>query len=227
MSGSNPEISVSTPTIDQLEEYPKIQTIWHRDPATKNRTLLEGVWSEKEFAYLADATWRFSEKVDGTNIRVHIIPSSDAIVFGGKTAQASIPSPLLQRLMERFYTQKAKLFEMFPGGGILYGEGYGAKIQKAGERYRSDQDFVLFDVKVGDWWLYPEDQHDVANRLDLDVVPKIGRGSLYDMIKMVQSGFRSYWGDFNAEGIVARPLVELCSQAGKRIITKLKAKDFR
>jgi len=37
----------------------------------------------------------------------------------------------------------------------------------------------------------------------------------------------SVWGDFQAEGIVARPGVELFDRAGRRIITKLKCRDFR
>ncbi len=34
-------------------------------------------------------------------------------------------------------------------------------------------------------------------------------------------------GDFEAEGIVARPDVELLDRRGKRVITKIKAVDFR
>jgi hypothetical protein len=42
----------------------------------------------------------------------------------------------------------------------------------------------------------------------------------------VGCGVKSWWGDFDAEGIVARPQVELFTRAGHRIITKLKCKDF-
>lgn len=43
---------------------------------------------------------------------------------------------------------------------------------------------------------------------------------------MARLGFKSTWGDFQAEGIVARPSVELKNRAGERIITKIKCKDF-
>lgn len=43
---------------------------------------------------------------------------------------------------------------------------------------------------------------------------------------MVRKGFKSAWGDFTAEGLVGRPLVELKGRDGSRIITKLKYKDF-
>ena len=107
-----------------------------------------------------------------------------------------------------------------------HGEGYGAKIQKGGGNYRSDQDFVLFDVKVGDWWLQRHDIEDVASKLSLDLVPIIGVGTLYEMADMANEGFSSRWGEFGAEGIVARPATELCTRAGHRIITKIKHKDF-
>lgn len=107
-----------------------------------------------------------------------------------------------------------------------YGEGYGAKIQKGGGNYRQDQDFVLFDVKIGDWWLERSSVEEIASALKLDIVPIIGTGTLYDMVKITRNGFNSIWGNFKAEGIVARPEVELKSRNGNRIITKVKHKDF-
>ena len=75
------------------------------------------------------------------------------MTFGGKTDNAQIPAPLVARLNERFLPLADMLSEMFENGACLYGEGYGAKIQKGGGNYRPDQDFVLFDVRVGEWWL--------------------------------------------------------------------------
>ena len=207
-----------------MEEYHKIQTVWHRDPATNNKTLLEGKWAEPEFEYLANNLWAFTEKVDGTNIRVML--SDGRIIFGGKTDNASLPAPLVSRLESRFHPQRDRMMEKFPDGVCLYGEGYGAKIQKGGGNYRPDQDFVLFDVKVGGWWLDRASQEDIAAFMGLEVVPMIAQGNLHDMIDMARRGFVSVWGPFTAEGIVARPLVELTTRNGKRIITKIKHKDF-
>lgn len=212
-------------------EYHKIDTVFKRDPATKHKTLIEGDYSNDAFAYLANNEWVFTEKVDGTNIRVMCGPcegTTYGIKFGGKTDAASIPAFLVEKLQARFLTdeQSARLKEIFPDGGILYGEGYGAKIQKGGGNYRQDQDFVLFDVKVGDWWLQRADVDDVAAKLDLDVAPIIGRGTLNDMVEMTRKGFNSTWGEFAAEGIVARPSTELKTRSGHRIITKIKHRDF-
>lgn len=217
-----------------MNEYHKIQTVFKRDPETRHKTLLEWEYTWPEFEYLSAADWVFTEKVDGTNIRVMCSSYEEdgakyGVVFGGKTDNAQLPSPLVSRLQERFHVieQRRKLQEMFPDGACLYGEGYGAKIQKVGECYGPEQDFVLFDVKVGDLWLARDAVIDVGARLTLNVVPIIGAGTLHEMVEKVREGFRSQWGDFEAEGIVARPAVELQTRRGERIITKLKCRDFQ
>ncbi|MCK9549170.1 RNA ligase family protein [Aquamicrobium sp.] len=217
-----------------MKEYHKIDTVFKRDPATNHKALIEGDYANDTFAYLANNEWVFTEKVDGTNIRVMISPYQEEgkayeVVFGGKTDAAQIPAFLVERLQARFHTddQRAKLAEMFPDGACLYGEGYGARIQKGGGHYRADQDFVLFDVKVGDWWLERPNVEDVAAKLGLDVVPIIGRGTLTEMVEMAKAGFNSTWGPFIAEGIVARPAIEIKTRSGHRIITKIKHRDFQ
>lgn len=85
-----------------MSEYHKIQTVYLRDPATKFKTLLLGQYAEPEFAYLAKNEWSFTEKVDGTNIRVMVPMAGGPIAFGGKTDNASIPAALAGRLQERF-----------------------------------------------------------------------------------------------------------------------------
>ena len=208
--------------------YPKIQTVFKRDPATRFKTLLLGEYSMPEFEYLADNQWVFTEKVDGTNIRV--LWDGERITFGGKTDNAQIPAFLFQRLQELFppdIFNTEKVFDLDVDNACLYGEGYGAKIQKGGGNYKPNGvDFVLFDVRVGHWWLKRKDVLDIAVKLGIDIVPIVGIGALDDMIAIVKSGYKSTWGDFKAEGIVARPLVELKTRSGERIITKIKYKDF-
>lgn len=211
-----------------MNEYHKIQTVFKRDPGTKHRTLLMGEYSLPEFEYLAGNTWICTEKVDGTNIRIGVEKSMLSIK--GKTANAQIPTFLLTTLMEMFPVEK--LLSVFGDGGppdefCLYGEGYGAKIQKGGGNYKSDGvSFVLFDVCVGGWWLKREDVENIASQLSLEVVPIIGATTLEVMVNTAREGFASQWGDFPAEGIVARPQMELKARSGNRIITKIKTKDF-
>lgn len=217
-----------------MSEYHKIQTVYMRDPATKHKTLLEGQFSLPEFEYLAGNEWVFTEKVDGTNIRVMCSDCQEdskkySITFGGRTDRAQIPATLVERLEEKFHNDERRslMQGIFPSGAVLYGEGYGAKIQKGGGNYRQDQDFVLFDVKVGDWWLQRQDVESIADRLCLDIVPIVGSGTLYEMVENARNGIKSTWGDFQSEGYVARPATELKTRSGHRLITKIKCKDFK
>jgi ATP-dependent RNA circularization protein (DNA/RNA ligase family) len=208
-----------------MSEYHKIQSIFKRNLNLKHKPLIEGDYTLPEFEYLAHNQWMFTEKVDGTNIR--IIIANDTITFGGRTEAAQIPAQLLNRLNEKFLPLKDQLLAQFPDGGILYGEGYGNKIQKVGHCYRPDQDFVLFDVKVNEWWLKRSDIEAVAQSLALDIVPIIGTGTLIQAVEWAKAGIKSTWGDFEAEGIVARNPLELTTRAGKRLITKIKCGDFK
>jgi len=212
-----------------MKTYHKIQTVFKRDPATNHKTLLLNQYSRPEFEFLTGNRWVFTEKVDGTNIRV--MWDGEKVTFGGKTDNAQIPGKLVERLIDLFPAEKfAGVFPDMEDAGAgnvcLYGEGYGAGIQKGGGNYGTIQDFVLFDVKCDDWWLKRRDIIDIAIKMGLGFVPVIGNGILADMVDMCRHGFSSIWGDFQAEGIVARPAVELQDRAGDRIITKLKCKDF-
>lgn len=208
-----------------MREYLKIQTVFLRNPDTNFKTLLEGEFTLPEFKYLAMNEWVFTEKVDGTNIRVMF--DGQRITFGGRTDNAQIPALLITRLQDVFIPQLETFKIKFADGVCLYGEGYGAKIQKGGGSYRQDQGFTLFDVRIGDLWLERSSVEEIATTLKCDFVPIIGTGTLYEMVEKVKHGFNSFWGNFEAEGIVARPSVELQCRNGDRIITKLKHRDFK
>lgn len=368
-----------------MSEYHKIQTIFKRDMAQPRKPLIEGEWTLPEFAYLANNEWEFTEKVDGTNIRVTVAPDG-AVEFGGRTDAAQIPAPLIAKLYGYFAPVKAELAAQFPEGAILYGEGYGGKIQGGSKTYGPEQDFVLFDIlvsnaaydtikscprhcelinatlndlitlegfvnpaitrtlrnkilsgqttskegrsntleqtegerprntqlggatyeqnlesplknlsacdqyrmayaqsaasqthgkgeqdrpcrspsitattqagsgdcsvtpairrfikrseslsgsmppectcKIKDWWLGRDAVIGIAKQFGLRVVPTFGNGTLHNAVELARGGFRSEWGDFWAEGIVARPIVELKARSGARIIAKIKHCDF-
>lgn len=206
-----------------MSEYKKMQTVFKRDPDNNYKTLLWGEFSTSEFEFLSNCTWQFTEKVDGTNIRIEW--DGENLEVKGRTDRAQIPPDLLKSLHSLF--DEAPFLEVFSGPAILYGEGYGPKIQKGGGNYRDDPSFVLFDVMVGTWWLERPNVESVASSLGgIEVVPMIGQGSLWEMAELARNGIKSKWGDFQAEGIVARPSTELRTRKGDRIITKIKCKDF-
>ena len=206
--------------------YHKIPTIYMRQES-KPLKLIEGKYREPELELLKDIEWTFTEKVDGTNIR--IMWDGYNVFFGGRTENAQIPSYLVNKLNELFTgTKIEQIFEQVFGESkvILFGEGYGAKIQKGGGNYSNNQEFVLFDVKVGEWYLKREDIEDVAKKFSLKTVPIIAKGNLQTGVDLVKSGLKSQWGDFIAEGLVAKPSVDIFNRRGQRIITKIKTEDF-
>jgi|SRR3972149_2803402 len=207
-----------------MNEYHKIDTVFKRDERGK---IIIGEYSRPEFEYLKDNEWVFTEKVDGTNIR--IMWDGNEIKYGGKTDNAQMPVMLFAALNELFEDSKEQFLDMFgtEGNVCLYGEGYGAKIQKGGGLYSPVPKFVLFDIKIGYWWLERDNIVDIASKLGLMVVPIILTGTLGLGIELVQNNsVQSYWGNFKAEGLVAKPRVELKARNGDRIITKIKVKDF-
>ena len=88
--------------------------------------------------------------------------------------------------------RKNKLLDIFPKGEeiILYGEGYGNKIQLNGEKYREDASFILFDVKVNGLWLEQKNVKNIANKLNIDVVPDLGIKTIPEIIELVKSEFQ-------------------------------------
>ena len=173
------------------------------------------------------------------------------VSYKGKTDNADIHKNLLQHLTENY--PKDRILESL---GLkrfipveewaehkwqtaddihlrytIYGEGYGAKIQKAGGNYLSQGNgFIVFDVKVDDLYLLASARDEIAAKLGSPVVPFIGMMTLDQAIDLVRTGFKSCIAenkDFMAEGLVIRNELGLKTRRGERIITKLKTCDFQ
>lgn len=202
-------------------EYHKIETLYERDEKTFK--VKPGILKNRTYGLLK--TWEWTEKIDGTNIRC--LWHGGQLTFGGKTEAAQIHADLIAWLYTNVTSEHLKA--VFPDvDAVIYGEGYGAGIQKGGG-YSLTKRFVVFDVLVdGKWWLSWENVCDVASKLKLDTVPFIGSMALEDATEMIRTGFTSKIGDgtVKAEGLVGRPAETLFDKKGHRLITKLKTKDF-
>ena len=211
-----------------MKEYHKIPNIFLRSMETKK--IVEGNYSNETLDFLKNVMWDFTEKVDGTNIR--IVWDGHKVEFRGRTDKASIPANLLNRLVELFGGDaNEQLFEQTFGEKevMLIGEGYGAKIQDCGGLYRPDQDFILFDVMIGGNYQSRTTVRDVAEIFKLKVVPIVLIGKLEDGVEYVKSQPKSRIaiGDLTMEGVVGRPHVELQDRCGNRVIVKIKTHDFK
>lgn len=217
-------------------KYSKIQTLFKRDD--KN-IIIPDQFTYPEFEYLKDNKWECTEKIDGTNIRIELDFNvhDDGVRevnvnFKGRTDEATIPAHLYRRLEELFNNVNwLEIFDITSTTSItLYGEGYGTKIQKGGNYISSGVDFILFDVKVDKWWLQRDAVEDIANRLNIKIVPLIGYMTIPEAVEYVRKGFKSTIAenkDYDAEGLVLKTTTGLLRRNGERLITKIKTVDFR
>lgn len=214
--------------------YPKIETLYDRDD---NFVVDPARVRVPEFANVRN--WHVTEKVDGTNVRIGLM-SDGSVCYGGRTDSAQMPIFLSEYIRKTFTAEKLQVALVNPDGTfpetVLFGEGYGAKIQKGGGLYRADCAVRLFDVMVGKWWLSPENVKDVATKLGVMSVPY---GRVIDWLPTNEHELRAALGGEHSivaledsgqvrdfEGIVARACPMLYGARGNRMIWKLKFRDF-
>lgn len=209
-----------------MKEYHKIYNLYKRDGSGK---LIEGNYVLHEFEYLSNCQWDFYEKVDGTNIR--IMWNGSNVRIGGKSNNAQIPCDLLEILTDKFCNPTSlKLFnEKFGEKSVcLYGEGYGAGIQKVGIKYNSkNKMFILFDILIDDYWLEKSNVFDIASIFSISHAPLKLTGKFTDAIDFLKKECKSTLGDCEIEGLIGIPKLTLLTKNKERMIVKIKTKDIR
>lgn len=231
-------------------DYQKINTLFLRD---ENSIIIPDKFTCAEFEYLKDNKWECTEKIDGTNIHIDILferfkgedgstPREElTITYNGRTSKAQIPAHLHSKLCEifgevDFGTIFHDSFQSTRDNDedslliSIYGEGYGAKIQRGGNYIKDDCGFILFDVRVGKWWLNRHACEVIAELMNVPIVPIIGYMTIPEAIEFVKQGFKSTIAqnpDYDAEGLVLKTPCALNFRNGQRIITKIKTCDFR
>lgn len=219
-----------------MKPYHKIQSLFKRNPETG---IFIPEFSCEEFKILWDCDWNGREKVDGTNLRIGVMDDYShgdvpKVEFRGRKNNSIIPPFLFRRLEEIFPLRKLESVFNAPEESwtdfCLYCEGVGHKIQKVGKYYNPrDHEAILFDVKVGKYWLHYKDIVDIANKLGIKYAPKTYRGDLVTAIRLVAGGIRSFLtvdSTIPAEGLVLTPVTGMLRRNGDRIITKVKTRDF-
>jgi hypothetical protein len=196
------------------------------------------------------SSWLVTEKVDGMNMRVVFAndPTGDEAVYEhtvsiyGRTDRANIPGDLMAHMREKFTTNA--LIDVFRGSistpegeqhlvdlpeqVVLFGEGFGPGIQKAGQAYGGEKRFILFDVVVDGHWLKWDDVEDVARKLGIPTVPVLSPGpvSLEWAKCLVHSSALQDPESGHVEGIVARTDPYLFDGRGNRVMFKYKIRDL-
>lgn len=233
-------------------EYPKTENLFARNPVTHKLTM---EFKRPEFRQIN--LWDVTEKIDGTNIRVIYKPVTSTwpdppkVEVRGRSDRASVPRDLEAYLLDLLPPDKlAAQFDEFIGperiadgaSVTLFGEGYGAGIQKGG-KYGPVKRFVLFDVMYhwpvevshdgGDvirtWhdsWCQPSTTRMIGKELGIPLAPYIGRMTLGEINAYVRAQAPSKLCDGVPEGVVARTDPYLYTERGHRVMFKLKGEDL-
>ena len=219
---------VPFPGDGEVPTYPKIYSPFKRatEGPHKNK-LREGDWYDSAFATLQDATWRWTEKLDGMNIRIHW--NGVRVSMAGRTDRAQLPMDLVTFVQENL---PEELFEQkFQGTPVtLFGEGIGAGIQKGGN-YSPTKKFVLFDVRIGNVWQQDEMVTETADAFGIERAKLWGKTDVWEAIRAVENGLVSAYSTpenttFCAEGLVGVPVDGFLDFRGRRIAMKIKTCDF-
>lgn len=210
-----------------MKFYHKIETLYVRD-MEGTKKLIEGEYASPLIKMLKDVLWVFTEKIDGTNIGIHW--DGNKVSYIGRTEKSNIPAYLINRLDELFAGEEnEQVFEQMFGEQkvTLFGEGYGGKIQNGGH-YGKKEDFILFDVffEEKELWAKRGVVQEIAKALNIGIVPIVLTGTLQDGVDYVKRGPKSNYSEKIMEGVVGRPVCELKDAQGKRVIVKIKGRDF-
>lgn len=210
---------IDAPTI-QDDEYGKLNR--------KRKLIVPAKYQTEAYrspllAYLAESPWTFSRKVDGENIRIQW--DGEQALWNGKSnafqCSAEFTEYMNNTFLEEIFEEKFGRDKVV----TLFGEKMGPKTQ-GNELGLEKDEVILYDVNVNGTWLLSVDVMEIAKYFNLrtvyDFMPILLKGgNLRELIERCANGEFKDW-----EGIVAIPQVEMRDQSNKRIIVKIKNKDY-
>jgi hypothetical protein len=170
--------------------------------------------------------WDVSEKVDGMSVHIELMQSSSAYLLHGRTAST--------QFRDEWRTPLIDLAEHLVGSDLnddstcrIYGELYGPGINNGGG-YGGGIRFAAFDIAFDESFVNPQVFDEICQQHSIPIVPKFVSQSISQLDYWVRNGFKSRitGAACDAEGIIAKSPVELRNNAGKRLMFKLKTKDF-
>jgi len=205
--------------------YPKIWTPFHRDEKNKKVNIERFTeYSPLYIIYPLINKWDFTEKLDGANIS--ILYSKKEITIRGRTEKAEPIKEIINFINDKINLKY--LNEEFEDKElIIYGEGFGGKIQRGKSGCLTER-FIGFDVKVNGKWLSSKNAFEIIQKAGFETVPFLFTSSLKEAVEFVKKGFFSKASEIpvQAEGLIGRTSEPLITPNGDRLILKLKTKDF-
>jgi hypothetical protein len=209
-----------------MKQYHKIETLFKFNQET--HTWNYGEYYNKNVEILKDNQWLYTEKIDGTNLRIYW--DGHKLQYNGRTDNSQfskhqidfIESQLVNEDIETVFEQTFKDNEAY-----VFGELYGNKIQNGG-LYTDGKGlgFRVFDIEINNIFLEYENAKELAKSLGYDFVPFIFIGTIDEAIKYVLETNKSTFSNAKLEGVVGKPLGDFRDRLGKRIVVKIKKKDL-
>lgn len=202
-------------------EYRKIKNVFY------SKDFKNWEYSEEVKPFLEQDFYAY-EKVDGTNIR--IIWDGYNIEFKGRTDKAEIPKPLLEYLEKTYNNEDFKLLMEEKFGikqVVIYGEGYGNKIQPEGHLYIDNSvSFIGFDVMVDGVYTLKWDV--ILKELNIPYVLWYRLGNIEEIIDFMKyDDIKSKINDKKIiEGFVLRLNLPVYDRDRKPIMFKLKYREL-
>jgi len=199
-----------------MEKYHKIQWVYNYNEKTHKpiKTIVEELQPIKDIERL------FTEKIDWTNVRVY--RDWHKTQFFWRTEKSQMPVVLLHKL-ESIFKEELLEQQFWDTEVVLFWEWYWGKIQCWKRDYKEEEDFILFDVKIGYTYLQRDSINEIAVWLWLDFVPTVLKWTLQDGIDRVENN--CMWKDKNEkqiEWIVGTPTWWYLDRMWRRIVVKIK-----
>lgn len=225
--------------LEERTRYPKTDHLWMRfeNPPKMRGIMRRGHYSHSEFNFVK--FWYTQEKIDGSNLRVmlrHVGGRWCVDLFTREGTDYNIS----WKGARTFLREKFTLDRIFSGIDkekidtssivVFYGELFGAGINKDGELYSDELEYAVFDIKIDDWWLTPEQVIDVVHKMGIRHAPIISEMMTIDDIVSFVSSFPDSRIDprHELEGVVCRasPMF-MFKGTNNPVQFKLKAREMR
>jgi len=217
--------------INSFTKYTKFSSPFVKDDKFKNIVELAQV--------LPTGIWIKTEKVDGTNIRIILTKQTVVIkreiLIGSRklilNTEDKGSKQYMDCLKEVNLNKIAEYFKDVDSTVVIYGEGYGAGVQKGGI-YSKEKNFRVFDIRIGEAYQNFEYVQKVCIDNQLNIVPIVGQAEEIGYLECLKSlkNFNETLikeGDGGKpEGLVYKFEPVLLNKYKERLIFKVKFKDF-
>jgi len=209
-----------------MKEYHKIETLFKF--SQEHKKFIYGKFYNENVELLKDNLWVFTEKIDGTNLRIYW--NGHSMVIGGRTDRSEFTVEQAKWLSENLSSEDNQyLFEQkfMEKEVTVYGELYGNGIQNGG-LYTNGKGlgFKVFDIEIDGVFLKFHDMEKLSIELGFDSVPLAMVGTIQGAIDYCMKFDKSLFSNAKLEGLVGKPVGDFRDRLGKRIVVKIKKRDL-